>query len=288
MARTLRPGQRAELYVVDVSTGVRRLVYSSSTLLFEAPNWIGDRLVVNGDGLLFSLPVGGGELEQIDLGGVPPINNDHVISPDGTTVYVSADDGHLYAVPLADGEPRRVSNDRGPRFHHYLHGVSPDGATLAYIGLEQVDGRRVTNVWTIPAAGGADVQLTNDEHADDGSEFGPDGKWIYFNSERASNTPGHAQLFRISVSGGMVEQLTFDERVNWFPHPAPDGSAIAYVSFPPGTLGHPADIDDVRLRLLDATGQIREITSLFGGQGTMNVPNWSPDSKSFAYVAYPI
>jgi Tol biopolymer transport system component len=288
MARTLRPGQRAELYVVDASTGDRRLVYSSSTLLFEAPNWLGDELIVNGDGRLFAIPVERGELREIDLGGVPPINNDHVISPDGTTVYVSADDGHLYAVPLANGEPRRVSNDRGPGFHHYLHGVSPDGKTLAYIGLEQVDGRRVTNVWTIPAAGGADLQLTNDEHADDGSEYGPDGKWIYFNSERASTTPGHAQLFRISLSGGTVEQLTSDERVNWFPHPAPDGSAIAYVSFPPGTLGHPADIDDVRLRLLDATGQIREITSLFGGQGTMNVPSWSPDSKSFAYVAYPL
>jgi TolB protein len=132
------------------------------------------------------------------------------------------------------------------------------------------------------------VQVTNDEHADDGSEYSPDGNWIYFNSERASTTPGHAQLFRIPVSGGAVEQLTFDERVNWFPHPAPDGSAVAYVSFPPGTLGHPADIDDVRLRLLDTTGQIREITSLFGGQGTMNVPSWSPDSKSFAYVAYPL
>jgi Tol biopolymer transport system component len=289
MPRTLRAGQRAELYVVDVSTGDRRLVYSSSTLLFEAPNWFGDRLVVNGDGRLYSLPVGGGALEEIDLGGVPPINNDHVISPDGTTVYVSADDGHLYAVPLANGGPRRVSNDRGTAFHHYLHGISPDGKTLAYIGLEQqVDGERVTNVWTIPAAGGDDVQLTNDEHADDGSEYSPDGKWIYFNSERASTTPGHAQLFRIPVSGGAVEQLTVDERVNWFPHPAPDGSAIAYVSFPPGTLGHPADIDDVRLRLLDANGQIREIASLFGGQGTMNVPSWSPDSKSFAYVAYPL
>lgn len=282
MPRTLRPGQRSELYVLEVDTGAIRLVYSSSTVLFEAPNWTpsGD-LVVNGDGRLFRV---GDGLEEIDLGGVPPSNNDHVLSPDGTTIYVSADDGHLYAVPLEGGAPRRVSNDRGPGFHHYLHGVSPDGQTLAYIGLEQVGDRRVTNIWTIPTAGGADVQVTNDEHADDGSEYSPDGKWIYFNSERA----GHAQLFRSSVSTGEVEQLTFDERVNWFPHPAPDGSAIAYVSFPPGTLGHPADVDDVRLRLLSPEGEIRELTSLFGGQGTMNVPSWSPDSKSFAYVAYPL
>ena len=290
MPRTLLPGQRAELYVVDVTTGEHRLVFSSSSLLFEAPNWSsdGDWLVVNGDGQLFRIPVGGDdELEQLDLGGVPPINNDHVLSPDGTTVYVSADDGHLYAVPIPGGSSRRVTNDRGAGFHHYLHGISPDGSTLAYIGLENLaDGRRITNVYTIPSAGGEDVQITNDEYADDGSEYSPDGKWIYFNSERASTAPGHAQLFRIA--GRTIEQLTHDERVNWFPHPAPDGSTVAYVSFPPGTLGHPADIDDVRLRLLDADGKIRELATLFGGQGAMNVPSWSPGSTHLAYVAYPI
>ena len=282
MPRTLRPGQRAELYVVDVTSGEHRLVHSSGTMLFEAPNWTPDgQLIVNGDGRLFRV---GDGLEEIELGGVPAINNDHVVSPDGRTVYVSASDGHLYAVLMEGGAGRRVTNDRGQEVHHYLHGVSPDGTTLAYIGLEWVGERRITNVWTIPSAGGADVQVTDDEFADDGSEYGPDGEWIYFNSERA----GHAQLFRIRVADGHAEQLTDDERVNWFPHPAPDGSAIAYVSFPPGTEGHPADIDDVRLRLLTRDGEVRELTSLFGGQGTMNVPSWSPDSASFAYVTYPL
>ncbi|MFI5693262.1 TolB family protein [Kribbella sp. NPDC051586] len=282
MPRTLRPGQRSELYVVDVTSGEHRQVFSSAEILFEAPNWTPDGvLVVNGNGRLFRVSDG---LEEIELGGVPDINNDHVVSPDGRTLYVSADDGHLYAVPIEGGTGRRVTNDRGPGFHHYLHGVSPDGETLAYIGLENRDGRRITNVWTIPSAGGADVQVTDDEFADDGSEYSPNGKWIYFNSERA----GQAQLFRIAVGSGEVEQLTNDERVNWFPHPAPDGSAIAYVSFPPGTEGHPADIDDVRLRLLTSDGAIRELTTLFGGQGTMNVPSWSPNSTQFAYVSYPI
>ena len=289
MPRTLRPAQRAELFVLEVETGERRLVFESSELLFEAPNWTpdGDWLIVNGNGRLFRLPVAGGaEPEEIDLGGVPAINNDHVLSPDGNTVYVSAEDGHLYAVPIGGGSSSRVSNERGAGFHHYLHGVSPDGSTLAYIGLEHRDGKRIANVWTIPATGGADVQVTDDEHADDGSEYGPDGKWIYFNSERASTEPGHAQLFRIA--GTTVEQLTFDERVNWFPHPSPDGSTVAYVSFPTGTLGHPADIDDVRLRLLDPNGQTRDLTTLYGGQGTMNVPSWSPTSTHLAYVTYPL
>jgi len=298
MPHTFRPGQRAELFVLDVATGARRLVLSSSTLLFEAPNWTGDGrwLILNGDGLLFRIAADGdgdGELEPIDLGDVPPINNDHVVSPDGTTVYVSADDGHLYAVPVTSGAPRRVTNDRGPKFHHYLHGISPDGATLAYIGLlELPDGTRTTNVFTIPSAGGADIQVTDDEFADDGSEFSSDGAWIYFNSERSAAVPGHAQLFRISADGatadgGVIEQLTDDERVNWFPHPSPDGTQVAYISFPSGTLGHPADVD-VLVRLLDSDGAVRDLAAVFGGQGTLNVPSWSPDGTRLAFVAYPL
>lgn len=282
MARRLRDGQVAEVFVVEVATGDSQVVFRSAELLVEAPNWVRDELILNGDGRLWRLV--DGELSEIALGGVPPINNDHVVSPDGQTVYVSADDGHLYAVPLAGGQGRRVSNDRPHGFHHYLHGISPDGVTLAYIGLEHRGDQRITNVWTVPAGGGADVQLTDDEYADDGAEYSADGKWIYFNSERA----GHAQLFRVPAGGGAPEQLTFDERVNWFPHPAPDGSAVAYVSFPPGTVGHPADVDDVRIRLLDPDGRVRELATLFGGQGTMNVPSWSADSSRFAYVAYPV
>src|SRR3982074_2527765 len=205
MPRILRPDQRAELYVVDVTTGEHRLVNTSSTLLFEAPNWTsdGDWLVVNGDGHLFRIQASSDqrpdliEPEQIDLGGVPSINNDHVLSPDGTSVYVSADDGHLYAVPMTGGSPRRVTNDRGPGFHHYLHGISPDGSTLAYIGLmNHTDRRGTQHIYTIPSAGGEDVQITNDEYADDGSEFGPDGKWIYFKSARRPPLPRPPPPFR--------------------------------------------------------------------------------------------
>ena len=289
MPRQLRAGQRAELYVIDVDTRETSLRLSSADLLFEAPNWSPDGrwLVVNGDGGLYRLPVERGDLEQIDLGGIAPINNDHVLSPDGSTAYVSSDDGHIYAVPLGTGEVRRVTNDNGNRFHHYLHGVSPDGGTLAYIGLLSVgDGAFTTNVFTIPAAGGPDRQLTDDGFADDGAEFSPDGAWIYFNSERGSTREGHAQLFRIPSEGGEPEQLTRDERVNWFPHPSPDGRSLAYVSFPPGTVGHPADKEIiVRLRRDDS---IVDLAAVFGGQGTMNVPSWDPDGRRIAFVAYPL
>ena len=303
MPRTLQPGQRAQLFVLDVASGSSRLVAESSSLLFEAPNWTpdGESLVINGDGHLFRCPaspesvLSADDLIQIDLAGVPEINNDHVLSPDGSVVYVSAEDGHLYAVPFSGGSHRRVSNDRSPAFSYYLHGISPDGSTLAYIGLSRLpSGDVTTNVFTIPAAGGPDVQLTDDAYPDDGSEFSPDGTWIYFNSERGSGgVPGHAQLFRMPADGGKPDQLTFDSRVNWFPHVSPDGTQMVYISFPPGTLGHPADLD-VILRLLPPDGVTdssvvpRDLVHLFGGQGTINVASWDPTSTKLAYVAYPI
>jgi len=290
MPRALQAGQRAELYVIDVETGEKVLRHSSDTMLFEAPNWSPDgrSLLINGDGRLFSLGADSGDLAEIDLGGMVEINNDHVISPDGRTAYVSSEDGHIHAVPLTGGPTVRVTTDRGAGFRHYLHGISPDGATLAYIGLS-VDGAGTvnTNVHVIPSAGGPDIQLTDDSFADDGAEFSPDGRWIYFNSERGSTVPGHAQLFRIPADGGTPEQLTHDERVNWFPHSSPDGDRIAYVSFPPGTLGHPADVDVV-VRLLEADGTVRDLAHVFGGQGTMNVPSWDPSGKRLAIVAYPL
>lgn len=298
--RTLQPGQCAQLHLLDVATGVSELRYSSQTLLFEAPNWglDGATLFINGDGRLFRLPVAapaaagigtpGVDLTEVPMPGLAPINNDHVLGPDGNTMYVSCEDGHIYALSLTGAAaPRRVTNDHGANFKHYLHGVSPDGKTLAYIGLTVHDGRVRTNVFTIPVAGGTDTQLTDDEFPDDGAEFSPDGAWIYFNSERGSTVPGHAQLFRMPVAGGEPEQLTFDERVNWFPHPSPDGERVAYVSFPAGTLGHPADVP-VAVRILEKDGTLRDLARIFGGQGTMNVPSWSPDGQRLALVAYPI
>lgn len=310
MARTFQlPGQRAELIVIDVRSGERRAVLTSDEILFEAPNWTpdGQWLIVNGDGRLFRVPVSGADgaasLVEIPLGGIPEINNDHVLSPDGRCVYVSAEDGHLYAAPVdgsasdssaPDGSAsdssaqRRVTSDANPGLRHYLHGVSPDGQTLAFIGLTRDGGGTVrTNVFTIPSGGGEEKQITDDSFPDDGAEFTPDGKRILFNSERGSTVAGHAQLFAIGTDGAGIEKLTDDERVNWFPHESPDGTEIAYVSFPPGTLGHPADVP-VIIRTLGADGGTRDLTEVFGGQGTMNVPSWSPDSRYLAYVAYPV
>lgn len=290
MPRSLAPDQRSRIHVLDVDTGEDRIVHESARVLYEAPNWSldGAALILNGDGHLFRLELEGGDPQRIDLGDLAPLNNDHVLDPDGVHVYVSAEDGHIHRAPLAGGTPVQITREDGRL--HFLHGVSPDGVTLLYTGVQRnQDGSWVPpDLFALPAAGGESVQLTDDEFPDDGPEHSPDGTWIYFNSERARTVPGHAQLFRMRPAGTGIEQLTHDERVNWFPHLSPDGERVAYVSFPPGTQGHPADLDVV-LRLCGPDGSgARDLVRLFGGQGTLNVNSWAPDSRRLAYVDYPI
>ena len=126
------------------------------------------------------------------------------------TIYVSSDDGHLYAVPFTGGTPRRVSNTHATPHHYYLHGISPDGKTLSYVAVEGAGSERRINLFTIPAEGGPDTRLTDMSVPHDGPEYSPDGRWIYFNSERAASRPGHAQIFRMHTDGIALEQLTFD------------------------------------------------------------------------------
>ena len=290
--RALEPGQLSRLVVFDLTSGTSTVVHESADHVFEAPNWTPDgaSLIFNQDGAMYQIAVDDtAHPQRIDTGAIDTANNDHVLSPGGDLLYLSAGDGHIHAVELATGTVRKVTNDHGQHFIHYLHGVSPDGALLAYIGFERRNGKPpLTNVFTIPSAGGADRQLTRSEKPHDGSEFSPDGEWIYFNSERASTRAGHAQLFRMRRDGSEVAQLTFDERVNWFPHLSPDGRQLIYISFESGVEGHPAN-KNVIIRLTTPDGGTGEdLVQLFGGQGTINVNSWAPDGTRFAYVEYPM
>jgi TolB protein len=292
--RKLLPGQVSRIHIGYADGRESTVVFETDRILIEAPNWTldGSRLIVNGDGLLWAIaPEPGGELEQIPLEGVPPLNNDHVLAPDGERIFVSANDWHIYEASLDGGPVRKITSVKEPERLHFLHGVSPDGETLAYIGLN-AGGEDIWasgNVYTVPAAGGEDVQLTFGSRPADGSEYSPDGAFIYFNTEAFESTPGHAQIAQMKADGSDIQQLTFDENVNWFPHIAPDGKSAVYIAFPSGTEGHPENKwVEVKLVSEGRWLQPRTVERLHGGQGTINVNSWAPDSQRFAYISYPI
>lgn len=288
MIRTLQPGQRCEVWIASVS-GESTLVYSTDDVLLEAPNWTldGSSLILNGDGKLWTLDVSGGEPAEVPLTGVPDLNNDHVLAPDGTTVFLSANDGHIYRAALSGGPATRITDDDGS--FHFLHGVSPDGKELAYVGIEAGDFTQPGRLMTIASDGGATARVDVGSGHCDGPEYSPDGKWLYLNTESFTSEPGHAQLARIRTDGSDFEQLLESDTVDWFPHLSPDGRFASYIRFPSGTEGHPADlpVDVVLVSTGDWTAPLHT-WPLFGGQGTLNVNSWSPDSGRFAFVAYPL
>jgi len=296
--RTLRPGQRSEVWIASV-TGESTLLYSTDDILLEAPNWTLDglALILNGNGKLWRLDLASGGLAEIPLAGIPELNNDHVLAPDGETIFLSANDGHIYRAPLAGGRATRITTEDGS--FHFLHGVRPDGMELAYVGIAGGDFTQPGRLVTIASDGGAaatvDVGRIDVRQLDvgpghcDGPEYSPDGEWLYLNTESFSSAAGHAQLARIRVDGTGFAKLLDSGTVDWFPHLSPDGRLASYIRFPSGTEGHPADLP-VAVVLVSTGDWDTPLHTwpLFGGQGTLNVNSWSPASERFAFVAYPL
>jgi TolB protein len=223
----------------------------------------------------------------VKIDNLPPINNDHVLDSPRGLIYLSANDGHLYVAPIAGGAANRVTHDSSR--YHFLHGVSPDGTTLAFVDLPRGDFSAPGRLALLPAAGGQTTYPDAGSRHIDGPEYSPDGRWIYLNTEEFGLRPGHAQLARIPAGGGSLERLVATDTVDWFPHLSPDGELATYLSFPAGTLGHPADLKvEVRVVRVGDWGSILRSIPVFGGQGSLNVNSWSPDGTRFAYVAYPI
>jgi TolB protein len=278
----------SSLETVDIASTDRRLVHVFEDHI-EAPNWTpdGKTLIYNSQGLLYEIPWTGGTPEKIDTGFANKCNNDHGISPDGKHIVISDqsqgnNQSTIYILPFEGGTPRRVTQETPS----YWHGWSPDGKTLAYCA--QRNGK--FGIFTISAntvaepTGIAESRLTTAAEGglDDGPDYTPDGQHIVFNSDRS----GKMQIYTMDTGGTGVTQLTKDDRNNWFGHVSPDGKWMVYVSYEPDVTGHPAN-KDVELRLMNmTTKEIKTLAKLFGGQGTINVPSWSPDSKRVAFVSY--
>ena len=273
----------SNLELLDVATGTREIVYTAPNSI-QGPNWSkdGGTILFNGsDGLLYTFDLAGLRRNLLNTGEVRNNNNDHVLSFDGATMGLSSFSKELggsviYTVPVTGGIPTQVT----PKGPSYLHGWSPDGKYLVFCG----DRNGEFDVYRIPAAGGPEVRLTTAKGLDDGPEYTPDGSYIYFNSVRS----GLMQIWRMRPDGSGQEQVTNDDFNNWFAHISPDGKWLVFLSFlktevEPGI--HPP-YKHVYLRLMPVGGGTpRVIAYFYGGQGSINVPSWSPDSKRVAFIS---
>ncbi len=279
-AATGKPILLSTLETITVASTDRHVEYVAADH-FEAPNWSrdGSFFLFNGGGKIYRLALKGTQPVVVPTGAQDRCNNDHGISPDGQSIAISDSSGSggkssVYVLPIGGGTPRQVTQ-ASPS---YWHGWSPDGKTLAFTG--QRDGE--FDIYTIPVAGGAEARLTTAKGLDDGPEYSPDGQYIYFNSERS----GLMQIWRMKADGSEQERVLTDETNDWFPHISPDGQWMVFLSYEKDVTGHPGE-KDVMLQLMSMTNKkVHVLAKLFGGQGTINVPSWSPDSKKLAFVSY--
>ena len=283
-----RSGDRSILEVFDIETGKSK-VLDEFDCVIEAPNWSADGkfLTFNSEGRIYKYEIASGDVTEVPSYFVDNCNNDHVLAPDGTGLYVShhtKEDGlsRIYKIFYDGRMPELVT----PLAPSYLHGITPDGKMLAYCAERNGE----YDIYTIPTAGGNETQLTTAFGLNDGPEYDCDGEYIWFNSVRT----GRMQAWRMKADGSEQTQMTFDAHLNtWFPHISPDRTKVVMLAYHERDVrpGEHVPNKNVEIRLMtgsDKTGwsEPRTILKLFGGQGTINVNSWAPDSKRFAYVRY--
>ena len=272
----------SRLEVLNVESGEREVIYTSPRSI-QAPNWTPDNktLIYNGDGLIYTFDLDKKQPTVLNTGEVKNNNNDHVLSFDGKMLGLSSGVSELggsiiYTVPTEGGTPKQIT----PQGPSYLHGWSPDGQKLIFTGQRNDE----FDIYQVPSNGGEEVRLTDSEGLDDGSEYTPDGEFIYFNSNRE----GSMRIWRMKADGSEQEAVTDDQFHDWFPHISPDGKQIAFLSFLKEEVesgDHPF-YKHVYLRLMPITGgEPKVIAYIYGGQGTINTPSWSPDSKHVAFIS---
>ncbi len=270
------------LEVMEVETGIRK-VLANSEGSWQAPNWTpdGKTLIYNANGKLYTFDLKTKTSSELNTDFADKNNNDHVLSFDGKQIGIShhAQEANgqslIYTLPISGGIPKKIT-EKGPS---YLHCWSPDHKFLIYTA----ERKNAYNLFKISVDGGKEIQLTHTKGLDDGSEYSPDGKFIYFNSTRT----GTMQIWRMDADGKNQTQLTFDDLNDWFPHVSPDNKWIVFISFPKEIVPdkHPF-YERVYVRIMPVEGgKIKTLGYVYGGQGTINVPSWSPDGKYIAFIS---
>ncbi len=286
----------------------------------------GSFLYYNADGLIYRYELSSKAITQVNTGPCTNCNNDHVLSSDGRKIAVShmniegGFSSYIYRISLAaedmgnregmgnreDMESRENREVREykeykekekeeeeekkstwkqitPNSPSFLHGWSSDGEMVycAFRGSES----QTVDIYAISEEGGEERRLTDGIGYNDGPEYSPDGKQIWFNSTRN----GLMQIYRMDRNGGNLVQVTHTGQNEWFPHISPDGKRVVYLTFQKGDLDpsqHVANLY-VSLSMMDYDGSnSRKLLEFFGGQGTINVNSWAPDSRRLAFVRY--
>ncbi|MBX2841291.1 MAG: biopolymer transporter TolR [Flammeovirgaceae bacterium] len=274
----------SHMEVMDIQSGHRKVLFSSAHSI-QAPNWTvdGQNLIYNSKGHLYNYQFDTQNISLLNTGFANKNNNDHVLSFDGKTIGISHhnpdDDTNstIYYLPTEGDSLPKVVTKPGVG-DSYFHGWSPDGQKMVFTGHRKGQ----YDIYLVDKDTGKETQLTDKKTLDDGPEYSPDGKQIFFNSVRT----GKMKLWKMEADGKNQTQLTFDEYNDWFPHISPDQKWIVFISFP-------KDIDPndhpfykhCLLRIMPYEGgKPRILGYLYGGQGTINVPSWSPDSQRIAFV----
>lgn len=262
----LPEGKKIErsLYLYDMHTRKSTLLIRENRH-FKAPNWAPNRiyLLLNSNGKIEKYSLKGEALGTIYTGELSKNNNDHGISFDGNILFFSS------------GQNKIKTHSSS-----YWRGVSPDGETIVYCAERNGN----YDVYKMSANGGEEIRPTTAEGLDDGPEYSPDGRYIYFNSFQT----GKMQIWRMFTDDTHKEQMTFDNYSNWFAHIAPHNQNAVPISYTEDQdQQHPFG-KQLKLSLLDlATKELSDLTPIFYDEpGTLNIPSWNLQWTQFLYVTY--
>jgi len=183
-------------------------------------------LIADLQGLLYTLPIGGGTAKQITTPYQEASHPDW--SAKGDLVAIQSYSGgtfHIWTMHPDGSSLKQITNghgdDREPR-------ISPDGATIVFASDRAFKGNY--DIWTVNIATGALKQITSAEADEYEPTWSPDGAKIAFTGgtgiagktiESIDLATGQQTTAATSIAEGRVDAPSY----------SPDGKSLAYVQF---------------------------------------------------------